>query len=1137
MKRAGSAALLLAWLLAPAIAGGADDRDIDRRMALSLHPPAADQGPGVPGPADASLASGGRPSSFTPRTFPSVLRDPRLPDEPDGIFWRRFARRNPGADPRALLTLSPREMKQRIAQAQAGAQPDTVRILALRVDFENDSAGEKSSTADGRFDLTDSTSILIDPPPHNGAYFESHMESLRRYYARQSGGSLVLEWEIYPAEEDSAYHLSDTADYGPWELSGSDAEILSLAEKLVRDGYAAADTSQAPPDFRRFDSFWLIHAGPDYQGDINRDSPYDIPSFNLYLADPVAVQDSTFFIDIVLVVPETVSQDGYTGALNGVVAHEFGHQIGFFDLYNVLNFYPMVGMFSLMDSGEQLFGTIWDEEQQREIFVRGAIPASIDPWTKMIFFPGGVDASWVTDDETREIPAVQTGNRIALVPIGGQGIAEDALYQLPGEEDFWHPENLASEYFIIENRPYDLNGDKTVILDRDDSTGVVLGPANIERAVTDSLGLPPDTLGQWEDDYLLPGEGILIWHIDNAAIDAAMSYCYGCINISSERRGVDLEEADGIADLGDIYSVEWTGGKLDYWFQGGYTSFGPATDPSTASGGGGATGISIDVPDSAASIMRADIRRGWLRKGWPRYVALPPSPEGLNPIDLDSDGVCEILTAGGRAIYALRADGQPYEHAAYSDGLFVDPPDSLLLGGIAAHPAFIDDYGEGETVIAAATATQVLAFDRFGDRLLDYPGGVPSPGLRFSTPPLVLDSVIVVGDESGRLRGLRPGNGPDLVWRTVQAGPPVTALATGDLFGDGGPALAWGDAEGRVHAARGAQSKGFEPVESWDAGLPAMGEAVRSLLLVEGEAGEPGWLVACGAAGTLGIFDARGALLPGWPRSLGAVPAGAPVAGDPDGDGSLEIAITGEDGQVHLFTFAGFEEAHWPRSVWHPDRAPFGRVLAGATIADVTGDGVPEVLQGSGDGIAHAFRGEGGEEVSGWPLALGFSVSAGPIIAPFEQGGRLQLLAADATGFAALLEIGQPARPIGKGEMWRADGDPARSHCFPRERRTEPVMYAGLWDESSLIFSPNPVVGGSGALRVHMGEPGTLRVKLFDTHGQKVWEGARVVEDVAQPVVWELDLSDVAPGLYVARVTGQGGGQSKEVVRKLAVVR
>ncbi|MCK4413927.1 MAG: hypothetical protein KAY32_10300 [Candidatus Eisenbacteria sp.] len=1116
-------------ILCGAVSSGADDRAIDRPLTLRQGNASVTVAPELP------LAPRGLPAHYHPRPFPGVLRDPGT-ERLEGLLWRRLRERHPEQSARGFLTQPPAKLAQWLRDAAAVAEPDTIRILALRVDFLEDSAGDASTTLDGGFDLRDSSDVLIDPPPHNRSYFESHFEALRRYYLQQSGGQVVLTWDLFPAEEDSVYHLSDTADYGPWEMSYGSQYILDLAERLVRDGYALADTCPAPPDFRHYDSFCLIHAGSDFQGDINYDSSYDIPSFNIYLADPVAVQDSSFFIDLILVVPESVSQDGFTGALNGVMAHEFGHQLGFYDLYHVINFYPMVGMFSLMDSGDQLYGQVQDTLRNEIVFVRGAMPASIDPWTKMLFFPGGVDPLWITADGTYELPAVQFSNQLLIVPIGGHGVAEDQWYSDP-EDDGWRPELLASEYFILENRPYDLNGDNTIYLQSDPETGVLLGPANIDSTVTDSLGLPPDTLGSYEQDFLLPGSGILIWHVDNAAIQAAGSVCYGCINISRERPGVDVEEADGIDDLGDVYSVQWTGGAHDYWYQGGYATLGVDTRPNSSSGGGGVTGIQFEVLDSADVAMRVRITRSGIRAGWPRYIAAPASPAVINPVDLDGDGICEIVTGGGTSIFTLAANGGAYAHARYTDGLFVDPTDSLLIPGVAVERAFVDATGEGKPLLAAATGTRVFGWDRFGVEVLRYPGGTGvAPGLRFTTAPMLLDSVLVIGDADGRLRGLLPGAANELLWRTAEAGFPATALAAGDLYGVAAPALAWGDERGRLQVATGSQRIGYQVAEGWPQTLPGPVSRVAHLLLCEDSLGQTGTLLVVNADGLVALYSAEGVLQEGWPRTLAEPPAGPPVIGDPDGDGVLEIAVTDQGGTIHLFTFAGVEESHWPRSVWHADEGRFGTVLAGPSIADVTGDGIPEILQGSADGIVHAFGG-GGEQVTGWPRAAGYSLSAGPMVAPTGPHGGLQVLAADATGFMTILETGWAAREPRPGEMWRGDGGAARRHAVARAQLPVATGYAGLWDEGSLRFVPNPVVGRQGQLRVRMGVAGTLQMRLFDTSGAEVWSGTHRVAQIGQPVAWDLDLSSIAPGLYVAQIMVEGGGERRQTMRKLALVR
>jgi hypothetical protein len=92
--------------------------------------------------------------------------------------------------------------------------PETVRIVAIRVDFLKDSA-DLETTGDGRFDLrpAEDAKIPVDPPPHNRAFFEGQFEALRRYYDIQTHGSLVLEYDVFPQEPELAFHLPDTRRY------------------------------------------------------------------------------------------------------------------------------------------------------------------------------------------------------------------------------------------------------------------------------------------------------------------------------------------------------------------------------------------------------------------------------------------------------------------------------------------------------------------------------------------------------------------------------------------------------------------------------------------------------------------------------------------------------------------------------------------------------------------------------------------------------------------------------------------------------------------------------------------------------------------------------------------------------------
>jgi len=101
--------------------GWAGDEVIDRTMRLRPAPNTAGGGPGWQDPV-------GEPSSFEMRGFPSILRDPSLPAQPDGILWRRLQERFPDRTPMDLLTQSPAELRTYLAEA-AARDPEQAQAL------------------------------------------------------------------------------------------------------------------------------------------------------------------------------------------------------------------------------------------------------------------------------------------------------------------------------------------------------------------------------------------------------------------------------------------------------------------------------------------------------------------------------------------------------------------------------------------------------------------------------------------------------------------------------------------------------------------------------------------------------------------------------------------------------------------------------------------------------------------------------------------------------------------------------------------------------------------------------------------------------------------------------------------------
>jgi M6 family metalloprotease-like protein len=405
-------------------------------------------------------------------------------------------------------------LRQAPAAPAQPAVPETLRLAIFRVDFLQNSVPD-SVTGSGQFDLRPGPSgVLVDPPPHNKLYLETHAEALRRVYDVQSYGSLVIEPTLFPADSDGAYHLTDTADYGPWEIS-QNPDVIFLAETFVGDAINAVDQS-GDVDFASFDAFVVVHAGADFQGDINRDSPYDIPSFTITLAESLDVNGGAAQVGRVLVLPETASQDGRLAALNGVFAHEFGHILDLPDLYNIFNGFPQVGFWSLMDSGENIRAIVEDPETGIEFEADGIFPTSFDPWSKLLAFGESVADSVIQESWSGALEGIQVSPFLPYVSI-------DAL-----------------EYFLIENRALDLDGNGFPFVLQDSTTGVFMGPVDDPDN--------PGAGGRFEYDAVLPGGGVLIWHIDERFVVLGLDG--GAINFDIGFRGVAVEEADGVWDQG-----------------------------------------------------------------------------------------------------------------------------------------------------------------------------------------------------------------------------------------------------------------------------------------------------------------------------------------------------------------------------------------------------------------------------------------------------------------------------------------------------------------------------------------------------------------------------------------------------------
>ncbi len=464
------------------------------------------------------------------------------------------------------------------AESQKQRDANYERLLVILVDFAEETTDDPNTTGNGKFLLEADPSYLysIGSPPHDRPYFLNNLEAMRYYYLAASAGSYDLQYEVWP--QTGAYTLPQTMGYYNPPGAGSDL-FVSRMEAYFKTAFELADNLSPELDFSTFGHFMIIHAGSDWQHDILGDTPSDIPSFFIRVAQgkEAVVDQGSVLIRSACNVPSTISQDFYTqisgedtfhsgyGALNAVLPHEFGHSLGTVDLYNVYTWQPMVGVFDIMDSGGSgiLVDVLADGSY---VLLEGGLPGLPGAWSRELIFGDQLRAQGLLKD-AHQIDLFAELNLAASSHMQTGNNVTPQILRLPLSP---------TEYILVENRSVDPDGDGATAVKATSDGRVILYPT----AINDPLDKPT-----YEYDYLLPsfqkedgssvGGGILVWRINEDVIysqgvtDSDGSFVSNfennSVNTRYNQRGVEIIEADNLPDIGYQWSRYWTGTQYEYF--------------------------------------------------------------------------------------------------------------------------------------------------------------------------------------------------------------------------------------------------------------------------------------------------------------------------------------------------------------------------------------------------------------------------------------------------------------------------------------------------------------------------------------------------------------------------------------------
>jgi M6 family metalloprotease-like protein len=1002
----------------------------------------------------------------------------------------------------------------------------TLKILGIRVEFQEEIPDDPRTTGVGLFDMRSQEefyqdeSHLIDPSPHDTLYFKKHILALHNYWWTVSEEKLAIEGEVYPKSETLAYRLPHPmAYYGAPDssLSGK-VEMLrqffhdsfNLADSLSRHG----DSSIYRIDFgnKKYDSFVIFHAGSDQQSDLGElvaPTPGDLFTGFIILGDTVYVEGDTLTEGLFM--PETQSQDNRVSAINAIFAHEFGHQLGLVDLYNTENFMTQVGDFSLMDNNFADVGV----DVGYGIYVSGVLPAYPDAWSKAYL-------GFTTPAEIKDQDSIKL--------FGSEMRGDDLqLIKVPINSD---------EYFLIENRQQDLDRDHMSGLRADSVTNVILGPVDSKRNYNR------------EYDWLLPGSGILIWHLDEGVAyldydgDGFINFWDNDLQLDKDRRFLTIVEADGIIDFGGNYYTGY-GRKEDLFYRGNNTALTPYTFPSSKSRNKSNTHIWITNIGYSDTVMNLDISQGWHQGGFPQKIVPETNISSLVYADVDNNGNTEIFASSGRLIYAWGPGGTklipndyvvqifelngdttylPLAIFAESDSAFFGPPSLGDLNG--------DDTLE---VVAVTVDGRVYAwhpYDLNEDGKADVVDGFPDTlGERISMIPVIAnfdtdesDLEILVGGESGKAKVLSHQG-------SVRYETDYPRGLTG---------LTMGDTLGLFFILIEDEDTGYVKRESFiDPQMPPFFTAGISTMnnssLVSGDVNRDGDLevMLVGGNGKIYAWDSYLNLLPGFPveTNMNMVRAN-PVLGDVDKDGYLEIVVVYQD-KIFAYNFNGTPVSNFPITVSHPGE-PTDLIDSSPILGDVDGDGYPDIIIGTKNKQILAYN-KYGKMLDGFPLSCGGAINSSPILVNLDKDSHAELLVASDDGFVYAWDL--PGEYESETNPWTQFGyDAGHTNYFPKDSLPPMPPVAGELLPQNLAYNyPNPAKNQTN-IRYYLGEEAQVNIRIYDLSGM-------LVDEFLGPGEGQMDnerlwnCSRFASGVYLCRVEAKSSSKNKVVFFKIAIVK
>ncbi|MDD2890462.1 MAG: T9SS type A sorting domain-containing protein [bacterium] len=1026
---------------------------------------------------------------------------------------------------------SKRNLLKKLRDKKGKAGVDTLYVLAIRTEFQTDTSS--LTTGNGLMDLDhnefpydslgsptvgyreisasdnlwdkpfyDGGHNLFYDPPHTKAYFEHLMEGLQNYWWTVSEHTLWLEFKVMPDGDSTSYKL-------PYSLLyyGEPMDFERGLLTLFKDAVTTCDRESPEINFSKYSgksgAVIVFHAGGCWQTDYMGDSPYDIPAafisnIDSYFSTPVWVDNQTVPVNEGILYPQTSFQDGVYSFLQGGLAHEMGHQLGLWDLYDTGGKTIGVGGWDLMGTGN------WNLD--------GMVPPYINAFNATRL---GFISPTVLNKDTSAVSILWRGGVI--------GNSVPKIYNIPIN---------TGEHYLVEERLVSYPSKDTVFKDTICS-------------VDSSLHLDSSSVRVWKDgvmtwfydyDFGLPPDsgygGLVIWHIDEDKIsqDSSMN----AINAGFPK-GVDMEEADGIQDFETSLKfvvdgeAAFYGTKYDVFYKGNLDKFTPYTSPNTNNNSGGISSIFVDNISLPDTVMNFNINFDNKLVGFP--VNCGSYFDINSPVAVKVNGkirlFCAIVDDVRKmiTIMALNPDGTtfwlrtisaPYPRIWASPVIGdIDGNDTLdvIITPFFAATDTVKKLKNSKTESASFTKIEgrIYAWNVYGKSILTKFNVTTG---EIASTPLMADinddgkQEAIFGSNDGMLYafnndGMIPGY-PKNLYRSTYSTP---------VYDSGSNTLYTTSFDGRLWAI------GPDTTTKWVALKPFISPSTCSPVVCDLNNDRRKEIILCTGERKIYCIDDSGKVL--WNKELDTIPFySSPVIADIDLDSLPDIIIT-LGNKIYGFNNLGANLTGFPINT-----GASSDLWGAPVIGDINNDKKPELIIGTPDGAVIAYSNTG-RTLSGFPLATGGGIYCSPMLCDINEDSTLDIFIGSDDGNLYGWSLGK----YGNLQWPEFHLNPENNRILEWNYNSAPIAQ-DVFMRKELFIYPNPIIS-SGYVRYFSGNADEVDIKIINLAGRIVKELSGKTGDNYQDVL----LPELPFGVYICRVEVDIAGKKYTRFKKFAVAK